>query len=48
MSDGSDGEPVDLEIDPRAALEARDLPAALPPGFRVDGPTVISPPGATP
>ena len=48
VPDGSNGEPVDLEIDPRAALEARDLPAALPPGFRVDGPTVISPPGATP
>lgn len=44
----ADGEPVDLEIDPRVALEDRDLPAALPPGFTVDGPTVISPPAATP
>ena len=44
----ADGEPVDLEIDPRVALEDRDLSAALPPGFTVDGPTVISPPGATP
>ncbi len=45
---GPDGEPVDLEIDPRAALEASDLPAALPPGFRVEGPTVIRPPAASP
>ncbi len=45
---GPDGEPVDLEIDPRVALEGRDLPAALPPGFRVEGPTVISPPAASP
>jgi UDP-N-acetylglucosamine/UDP-N-acetylgalactosamine diphosphorylase len=42
-----DGEPVDIEIDPRVALECSDLPAALPPGFRVEGPIVISPPGAT-
>lgn len=45
---GADGEPVDLEIDPRAALEAADLPAVLPPGFRVEGPTVVSPPEASP
>ena len=41
------GEPVDLEIDPRVALEAQDLVTALPPGFRVEGPTAISPPAAT-
>ena len=40
-----DGEPVDLEIDPRVALEGRDLEGALPPGFRVEGPTVIAPEG---
>ena len=45
---GPDGEPVDLEIDPRTALEGSDLVAALPPGFRVEGPTVITPPGASP
>jgi UDP-N-acetylglucosamine/UDP-N-acetylgalactosamine diphosphorylase len=45
---GPDGEPVDLEIDPRTALEAADLVAALPPGFRVEGPTVIRPPEASP
>jgi UDP-N-acetylglucosamine/UDP-N-acetylgalactosamine diphosphorylase len=45
---GSDGEPVDLEIDPRSALEGPDLVAALPAGFRVEGPTVIRPPGASP
>ena len=44
---GADGEPVDLEIDPRVALEEQDLPANLPPGFAVEGPTVISPPEAT-
>lgn len=43
---GTDGEPVDLEIDPRVALEGSDLPANLPPGFAVEGPTVISPPAA--
>lgn len=41
---GPDGEPVDLEIDPRVALEGPDLAEALPPGFRVEGPTVIAPP----
>jgi len=43
----ADGEPVDLEIDPRVALEGPDLAANLPPGFVVEGPTVISPPAAT-
>ncbi len=44
---GEDGEPVDLEIDPRVAREPQELPVNLPPGFRVEGPTVI-PPAATP
>lgn len=44
---GADGEPVDLEIDPRIAREPQELPANLPPGFRVEGPAVI-PPAATP
>ncbi|WP_217914071.1 UTP--glucose-1-phosphate uridylyltransferase [Miltoncostaea marina] len=39
------GEPVDLEIDPRRALDPHELAASLPPGFTVDGPTVIGPPG---
>ncbi|MGD9695530.1 MAG: UTP--glucose-1-phosphate uridylyltransferase [Thermoleophilia bacterium] len=38
---GDDGEPVDIEIDPRRALDAADLAAALPQGFAVDGPLVI-------
>ena len=38
---GADGEPVDVEIDPRTALEGSDLAGALPPGFTVTGPTVI-------
>jgi UDP-N-acetylglucosamine/UDP-N-acetylgalactosamine diphosphorylase len=37
----ADGEPVDVEIDPRVALEGPDLAGALPPGFEVTGPTVI-------
>lgn len=45
---GADGEPVDLEIDPRVALEGRDLQEGLPDGFTVDGPAVISPPAASP
>jgi UDP-N-acetylglucosamine/UDP-N-acetylgalactosamine diphosphorylase len=43
-----DGEPVDLEIDPRFALDAQELAEVLPLGFRVEGPTVLSPPAATP
>ena len=41
---GDDGEPVDIEIDPRRALDADELAAALPPGFRVEGPTALGPP----
>jgi UDP-N-acetylglucosamine/UDP-N-acetylgalactosamine diphosphorylase len=40
---GDDGEPVDLEIDPRYALDAEELAERLPPGFRVAGPAVIPP-----
>jgi UDP-N-acetylglucosamine/UDP-N-acetylgalactosamine diphosphorylase len=40
---GDDGEPVDLEIDPRYALDAEELAERLPPGFRVTGPAVIPP-----
>ena len=42
-----DGEPVDLEIDPRLALDADELARRLPAGFAVTGPTVI-PPAASP
>ncbi len=35
---GDDGEPVDLEIDPRYALDADELAERLPPGFEVDRP----------
>jgi len=40
---GPDGEPVDIEIDPRRALDADELAASLPPGFRITGPTVLGP-----
>ncbi len=43
-----DDEPVDIEIDPRVALEGADLAGALAPGFAVEGPVAISPPAATP
>jgi UDP-N-acetylglucosamine/UDP-N-acetylgalactosamine diphosphorylase len=43
---GDDGV-VDLEIDPRFALDAEELARRLPAGFTVAGPTVI-PPAATP
>ena len=43
---GADGEPVDLEVDPRRALDADELAAALPPGLTIEGPTVIGPPEA--
>jgi UDP-N-acetylglucosamine/UDP-N-acetylgalactosamine diphosphorylase len=42
-----DGEPVDLEIDPRFALDAAELAERLPDGFALTGPAVI-PPAATP
>jgi UDP-N-acetylglucosamine/UDP-N-acetylgalactosamine diphosphorylase len=37
----AEGRPVDLEVDPRRALDADELAASLPPGFTIDGPTVI-------
>jgi UDP-N-acetylglucosamine/UDP-N-acetylgalactosamine diphosphorylase len=37
----AEGRPVDLEIDPRRALDADELAASLPPGFTLEGPTVI-------
>jgi UDP-N-acetylglucosamine/UDP-N-acetylgalactosamine diphosphorylase len=40
---GADGEPVDLEIDPRLALDAEELAARLPAGFTVSGPTALGP-----
>jgi UDP-N-acetylglucosamine/UDP-N-acetylgalactosamine diphosphorylase len=45
---GPDGEPVDIEIDPRFALDGEELKEVLPLGFRVEGPTVLSPPEASP
>jgi hypothetical protein len=45
---GDDGEPVDVEIDPRFALDAEELAEVLPLGFRVEGPTVLSPSAASP
>ena len=38
-----DGEPVDLEVDPRHALDAEELARRLPAGTVVAGPTVIPP-----
>jgi len=38
---GADGEPVDLEIDPRVALNADELRDALPDDFEVTGPTAL-------
>jgi UDP-N-acetylglucosamine/UDP-N-acetylgalactosamine diphosphorylase len=43
----ADGAPVNLEIDPRFALDARELAAKLPEGFTIDGPVAIGPPGPT-
>ncbi len=41
---GPDGEPPDIEIDPRRALDAQELARSLPAGTTVDGPTVLGPP----
>jgi len=38
----SAGEPVDLEIDPRFALDADQLRDVLPNGFAITGPTILS------
>jgi len=40
---GPDGEPPDIEIDPRLALDGEELAARLPPGRVVDGPTALGP-----
>jgi UDP-N-acetylglucosamine/UDP-N-acetylgalactosamine diphosphorylase len=45
VPEGPDGEPVDLEIDPRLALDAAELAARLPPGKTITGPTALGPPG---
>ena len=37
------GEPPDIEIDPRLALDAEELAARLPPGRVVDRPTALGP-----
>ena len=42
---GPDGKPVDLEIDPRFALDPAELAANLPEGFTLDGPTALGPDG---
>ena len=39
----ADGEPVDLEIDPRLALDAEELARRLPPGLVIEGPTLLEP-----
>ena len=41
----ADGKPVNLEIDPRFALDADELAAKLPAGFTLDGPTALGPDG---
>jgi UDP-N-acetylglucosamine/UDP-N-acetylgalactosamine diphosphorylase len=38
-----DGEPVDLEIDPRLALDPEQLAGNLPAGTTITGPTVLGP-----
>jgi UDP-N-acetylglucosamine/UDP-N-acetylgalactosamine diphosphorylase len=43
VPDGPDGEPVDLEIDPRLALDADELARRLPPGTTITGPTALGP-----
>ena len=39
------GEPVDIEIDPRLALDPDELAGALMEGRTISGPTVLGPPG---
>jgi UDP-N-acetylglucosamine/UDP-N-acetylgalactosamine diphosphorylase len=39
----ADGQPVDLEIDPRFALDAEELARRVPAGMRVDAPTALEP-----
>jgi UDP-N-acetylglucosamine/UDP-N-acetylgalactosamine diphosphorylase len=40
----ADGEPVDIEIDPRLALDADELAGVLMEGLTISGPTVLGPP----
>lgn len=40
------GEPVDVEIDPRLALDAEELAARIPSGFVIDGPVALGPAGS--
>jgi UDP-N-acetylglucosamine/UDP-N-acetylgalactosamine diphosphorylase len=40
----ADGEPVDLEIDPRCALDAEELARRLPAGTVIDAPAVLAAP----
>lgn len=40
---GDDGEPVDIEIDPRLALDAEELRARIPPDLRITGPVALGP-----
>jgi UDP-N-acetylglucosamine/UDP-N-acetylgalactosamine diphosphorylase len=41
-----EGDPiVDIEIDPRLALDAEELAERLPPGLDIAGPTVLGPGG---
>ena len=38
----ADGDPtVDIEVDPRYALDAEQLAERIPPGFRIDGPLFL-------
>lgn len=38
----ADGEPVDIEVDPRFALDAEELAARIPAGLTVTGPTLLA------
>lgn len=39
----ADGDPtVDIEVDPRYALDAEELAERIPPGLRIDGPLVLN------
>ncbi len=45
VAHGEDGEPVDLEIDPRLADDADTLAERIPPGLAIEGPTALGPDG---
>lgn len=42
---GQDGDPVDIEIDPRFALDADEVAAKIVPGMAISEPTVFAPGG---